>query len=85
MDMDFVRFSSGIETTNPNVDSALETVLEDLRKQIHESPKVEGGRTGTARRLLHVHQREGVSLGHPLATGGIYETGILGVGSCERG
>ncbi len=42
--MDFVRYSSGIETPDPNFDFALEDVLEDLRKQVHESPKTEGGR-----------------------------------------
>ena len=41
---DFVRYSSGIEAPDPSFDSALQTVLEDLRKQVRASPKVEGGR-----------------------------------------
>jgi len=42
--IDFVRYSSGIEAPDPNYDSALQTVLEDLRKQVRASPKLEGGR-----------------------------------------
>src|SRR5262249_37296006 len=42
--IDFVRYSSGIEAPDANFNSALETVLEDLRKQVRTSPKLEGGR-----------------------------------------
>jgi hypothetical protein len=41
---DFIRYSPGIEAPDPGFDAALQTVLEDLRKQVRASPKFEGGR-----------------------------------------
>jgi hypothetical protein len=40
---EFVRYSPGIEAPDPNFDSALHTVLEDLRQQVTASPKFDGG------------------------------------------
>jgi hypothetical protein len=40
---EFVRYSPGIEAPDPNFDSALHMVLEDLRQQVTASPKFEGG------------------------------------------
>jgi len=41
---DFVRYSSGIEAPDPNFDAAMQTVLDDLKRQVTASPKFEGGR-----------------------------------------
>jgi hypothetical protein len=40
---EFVRYSPGIEAPDPNFESALHTVLEDLRQQVTASPKFDGG------------------------------------------
>jgi hypothetical protein len=40
---EFVRYSPGIEAPDPNFDSALQVVLEDVKKQVTASPKFEGG------------------------------------------
>src|SRR5215468_12723215 len=40
----FIRYSPGIEAPDPSFDTALQSVLEDVRKQVRASPKVEGGR-----------------------------------------
>jgi hypothetical protein len=48
---EFVRYSAGIEAPDPNFDPALQVVLEDLRKQVTASPKLDGG--GVALRNAH--------------------------------
>jgi catalase len=48
---EFVRYSPGIEAPDPNFESALQVVLEDLRKQVTASPKLDGG--GVALRNAH--------------------------------
>jgi len=40
--MEFVRYSPRIEAPDPNFDTALQVVLDDLRKQVTASPRVEG-------------------------------------------
>jgi hypothetical protein len=40
---EFVRYSPGIEAPDLNFDSALQVVLEDVKKQVSASPKFEGG------------------------------------------
>jgi len=49
--MEFVRYSPGIEAPDPNFDTALQVVLDDLRKQVTASPRVEG--QGLAIRNAH--------------------------------
>jgi hypothetical protein len=63
---EFVRYSPGIEAPDPNFDTALQTVLEDLRKQVTASPKLDGA--GVALRNAHAK-------GYGLARG---EVEILG-------
>jgi hypothetical protein len=48
---EFVRYSPGLEAPDPNFDAALQVVLEDLRKQVTASPKLDGG--GLAIRNAH--------------------------------
>ena len=40
---EFVRYSPGIEAPDPNFDSALQVVLDDLKKQVTASPMFDGG------------------------------------------
>src|SRR6476661_5260678 len=48
---EFVRYSPGIEAPDPNFEASLQVVLEDLRKQVTASPKLDGG--GLAIRNAH--------------------------------
>lgn len=48
---EFVRYSPGIEAPDPNFDSALQVVLEDLRQQVTASAKLDGA--GVALRNAH--------------------------------
>lgn len=48
---EFVRYSPGIEAPDPNFEAALNVVLEDLRKQVTASPKLDGA--GVALRNAH--------------------------------
>ena len=48
---EFVRYSPGIEAPDPNFEAALQVVLEDLRKQVTASPKLDGA--GVALRNAH--------------------------------
>ena len=48
---EFVRYSPGIEAPDPNFDSALQVVLEDLRQQVRASVKLDGA--GVALRNAH--------------------------------
>ena len=48
---EFVRYSPGIEAPDPNFDSALQVVLEDLRQQVSASAKLDGA--GVALRNAH--------------------------------
>jgi hypothetical protein len=48
---EFVRYSPGIEAPDPNFESALQVVLDDLRKQVTASPKLDGA--GVALRNAH--------------------------------
>jgi hypothetical protein len=58
---EFVRYSPGIEAPDPNFDSALHTVLEDLRRQVTASPKFDVSAafsdTDAKWRLFPLHQR----------------------------
>jgi predicted DNA-binding ribbon-helix-helix protein len=48
---EFVRYSAGVEAPDPNFDSALQVVLEDLRQQVRSSPSRDGA--GLAIRNAH--------------------------------
>jgi hypothetical protein len=48
---EFLRYSPGIEAPDPNFESALQVVLEDLRQQVTASPKLDGA--GLALRNAH--------------------------------
>jgi hypothetical protein len=51
MSSDFVRYSDGIETIDPNIDELTDQIIEFWEKKVRESPKTEG--TGEAVRGAH--------------------------------